>query len=178
MNNSGTWNVNDSAILDHRLSIFKKMLNEEPDLPKIICCHVPFLPVREKKVLAETFGFTSYYMKETELVTLIEQKKEKVLAVLSGHLHLSGVINVNSIFHVSISGLASYPHDMAVYSVFKNRIVAELIRVPSDLLEPSTNIHGASRFGIDYRDELHPDYTTYIMGNESERRFTIPIIKS
>lgn len=175
LNNSGTWNVSDKQILDKRMEIFMEMLNREPALPKLICCHVPFLPVREKKVLAESFGFTSFYTKETELVDLIEQKKDKVLAVLSGHLHLTGVVKVNSIYHISVSGLASYPHDMAVYSVFADRIEAEMIRVPSDLLEPSTNIHGAARFGFDFTDELHPDYTAYIMGNASERRFSIPL---
>lgn len=175
LNNSGTWNVNDQHVLDKRQVILEEMLNREPDLPKLICCHVPFLPVREKKILAESFGFTSYYTKETALVDMIEQKKDKVLAVLSGHLHLTGVVKVNSIYHISVSGLASYPHDMAVYSVFEDRIEAEMIRVPSDLLEPSTNIHGAGRFGFDLTDELHPDYTTYIMGNASERRFTIPL---
>lgn len=178
LNSSGTWNVRDQKILDNRKAVFSKMLDSEPSLPKIICCHVPFLPVREKKVLAESFGFTSYYTKETELVDLIEQKKDKVLAVLSGHLHITGVVKVNSIYHVSIAGLASYPHDMAVYSVYKDRIETEVIRVPSDLLEPSTNIHGAKRFGFDFTDELHPDYTSYIMGNQSERRFAIPLRKA
>ena len=175
LNNSGTWNILDQQIIIKRQEVFAEMLNREPALPKLICCHVPFLPVREKKVLAESFGFTSYFTKETALVDMIEQEKDKVLAVLSGHLHLTGVVKVNSIYHISVSGLASYPHDMAVYSVFENRIEAEMIRVPSDLLEPSTNIHGAARFGFDFTDELHPDYTSYIMGNASERRFTIPM---
>ena len=64
-------------------------------------------------------------------------------AVLSGHLHLTGKIQLNQVHHVSISGTASYPHDVAMYSVFPDRIEAEVIRLPSDLLEPATNIHGA-----------------------------------
>lgn len=177
LNNSDTWSIRDQQIIDRRKEIFAEMLNREPLLPKFICCHVPFLPLRENKVLAESFGFASYYTKETEFVDMIEQKKDKVLAVLSGHLHLTGVVKVNSIYHISVSGLASYPHDMAVYSVFDDRIEVKMIRVPSDLLEPSTNVHGAGRFGFDFTDELHPDYTTYIMGNPSERRFTIPLRK-
>jgi len=177
LNNSGTWSVKDPMIIEYRLTSLKEMLDKEPDLPKIICCHIPLVPLREKQVLAKSFGFNSYCTKEPELLALIEQRKEKVLAVLSGHLHLSGVVNVQSVYHISLSGLASYPHDMAIYSVFESGIEVELIRVPSDLLDPSTNIHGAARFGIDYVDELHPDYTTYIMGNASERRFTIPIRK-
>lgn len=178
LNNSGTWAVNDPRIIGYRLATFKEMLDKEPDLPKIICCHIPLIPVREKKVLAESFGFRSYYTKEPELLALIEQNKKKVLAVLSGHLHLSGVVKEQSVYHISLSGLASYPHDMAIYSVFENSIEAEFIRVPSDLLEPSTNIHGAGRHRMDYRDNLHPDYTSYIMGIASERRFTMPIRKS
>lgn len=174
-NNSGSWTINDKDILGQRLSFLKSSLDLHPKLPKIICCHIPLKFIREKEILAKSFGFGSYYTKEQEIAALIEQNSHKVLAVLSGHLHISGMIIDQSIHHIVLAGLASYPHDMAIYSVYKGRIDVELIRVPSDLLQPETNIHGAKRFGLDYTDALHPDYTSYIMGNSGERRFSIPM---
>jgi hypothetical protein len=175
INNSGTWSVSDHTALDRRYAALKQHLEEHPSLHKIICCHVPLIPVREKEILAQSFGFASYYTKEQDLLDLIEQHKGKVLAVLSGHLHLSGVVIKDGIHHISLSGLASYPHDMGLYSVYKDRIKVTLIRVPSNMLVPETNIHGARKYGKDFIDAEHPDYTTYIMGNASERRFSIPI---
>ncbi|MBX2924411.1 MAG: metallophosphoesterase [Chitinophagaceae bacterium] len=173
INNAGSHSVNDKEILNFRLASLERMLNEHPDKPKIVCCHIPLIPIRQNEVLAKSFGFSSYFTKETELLDLVE--KYKVLAVLSGHLHISGMIIKNSVHHIAISGSASYPHDMALYTVYKDRIDAALFRVPSDLLVPSTNIHGAARFGLDYTDNLHQDYTTYIMGQMSERYFSIPL---
>jgi hypothetical protein len=177
VNNSGTWVVKDNDIINDRVAKFRTMLNEHPELPKIVCCHVPLTPVREKEVLAKSFGFASYYTKEQEMIDIITQKQDKVLAVLSGHLHLTGVVNISGIYHISLSGLASYPHDMAVYSVYRNRVEMEVMRVPSDMLVPSTNIHGAARFGLDYTDNIHKDYTSYLMGHETERRFAVPFVK-
>ena len=74
--------------------------------------------------------------------------------------------------------MASYPHDMALFSVYDDRVDVEVVRLPSDLLTPETNIHGAVRFGKDFTDRLHADYTSYIMGNPSERRFSIPMLKT
>jgi hypothetical protein len=49
----------------------------------------------------------------------------------------------------------------------------EVVRLPSNLMAPATNIHGAGRHGVDYTDASHADYTSYLMGSASERRFTI-----
>ena len=175
INNSGSWTVNDKDILEHRLKSLRQFLDMHPTLPKIVCCHIPLVSIRTREVLAKSFGFASYCTKEQEIGDLIKQYNNKVLAVLSGHLHISGMVNINAVHHVVLSGLASYPHDMAIYSVYSDRIDVEFVRVPSDLLQPETNIHGAKRFGIDYTDELHPDYSSYIMGNSQERRFSIPV---
>ncbi len=178
INNSGSWSVNDKDILDYRLKSLGQFLDMHPALPKIVCCHIPLVSIRSKEILAKSFGFASYCAKEQEIGDLIKQyNNNKVLAVLSGHLHISGMVNLNAVNHVVLSGLASYPHDMAMYSVYSDRIEVEFLRVPSDLLQPETNIHGAKRFGVDYTDDLHPDYSSYIMGNAQERRFSIPIKK-
>jgi hypothetical protein len=174
-NNSGTACIREPERLQERAEKLKQMLDEHPALPKILCCHVPLIPVRREEVLAKSFGFSSYNTVEPEILQLAEAHSDKVLAVLSGHLHLSGVAVHRTIYQVVTSGLASYPHDMAIYSVYTDRIDVEFIQAPSDLLTPSTNIHGASRFGHDFTDDQHPEYTSYLMGNASERRFSIPL---
>lgn len=175
INNSGTWSIDDGEVLDQRLQALRRLLGEHPALPKIICSHIPLIPIRQDEVLAKSFGFSSYYTKEKELLQLLEQHQDQVLAVLSGHIHISGVVKQQSIHHIVVSGLASFPHDFAVYTVYEDRIDVVLTQVPSDLLAPGTNIHGAGRFGIDYTDSLHPDYMSYLMGNTMERRFSIPL---
>ena len=74
--------------------------------------------------------------------------------------------------------MASYPHDMALFSVYDDRVDVEVVRLPSDLLAPETNIHGAARSGKDFTDRLHANYTNYFTGNPSERKFSIPMWKT
>jgi len=173
-NNSGTYAITDE--LEYaRKDRLNELLQKKPSLPKIVCCHIPIIPVREENVLAESFGFSSYKTKDTSTLELLQVPEHKVRAVLSGHIHFTGSVVKEGIHHITISGLASYPHDIALYSVFSDRIDVEVIRIPSDLLEPVTNIHGAGRHGKDFIDGIHPSYTQYIMGNENERRFSIQL---
>ena len=173
-NNSGTYVVTDEQEYARKETL-KKLLQKNPSLPKIVCCHIPIIPVREERVLAESFGFASYKTKDTSTLEVLQAPENNVKAVLSGHLHITGSVVKEGIHHISISGLASYPHDIALYSVFSDRIDVEVIRVPSNLLVPETNIHGAGRHKKDFTDNIHPSYTQYIMGNENERRFSIPL---
>jgi len=171
-NNSGTWCIpeeHESA----RKETLRKLLQKNPSLPKIVCCHVPIISLRDEKVLAESFGFASYKTKDASTLGIIEAPENKVLAVLSGHLHLTGAVIKNGVHHITIAGLGSYPHDIASYTVFGDRIEMKVIRVRSDLLVPATNIHGAHRHKKDFQDCNHPSYTQYIMGNENERHLTI-----
>lgn len=112
---------------------------------------------------------------EPEILEMVQSKTSRVRAVLSGHLHLTGKVQHGKVHHVSIAGTASYPHDIALYSVFPNRIEAEVIRLPYDLLVPETNIHGARRHKRDFTDTTHTDYSSYLMGTPSERRWTIAL---
>ena len=151
------------------------MLRANPRLPKLLFCHIPLVAIREEAVLAKSFGFASYRVKEPEILELVEGRASHVRAVLSGHLHLTGMVREKGIAHASICGTASYPHDVALYTVFPGRIEVEVVRLPSNLLAPSTNIHGIGRHGIDYTDTAHADYSSYLMGNRAERRFTITL---
>jgi hypothetical protein len=51
----------------------------------------------------------------------------------------------------------------------------EFIQIPSDMWEPRSNLYGRRRLGHDTTDEQHIDFLSYIMGNPSERVFSIPI---
>ena len=171
-NNSGTYCIPDEQEYARKETL-NKLLQKKPSLPKIMCCHIPLLPIREESVLAESFGFASYKTKDASTLDVLNAPENKVLAVLSGHLHITGVSITDGIHHITIAGLASYPHDIALYSVFSDRIDVEVIRIPSDLLMPVTNIHGTGRHKKDFVDRTHPSYTQYIMGNEKERNFSI-----
>lgn len=173
-NNSGTYNLPDEQEYARKEKL-KELLQSNTSMPQIVCCHIPLIPLREEDVLAKSFGFTSYKTKDASTLDVIQDPRCNVRAVLSGHLHITCSAVKKGIHHISITGLASYPHDIALYSVFNDRIDVEVIRVPSNLLEPVTNIHGARRHNKDFTDNEHPSYSQYIMGNENERRFSIKL---
>lgn len=173
-NNAGTGKDLPPSVRDRRCENLQRLLARHRDQPKIIACHVPLVCVREEEVLAASMGFDSYKCLEPEILEAIEAEADSVLAVLSGHIHLTGSLVQNGIRHVVVSGTGSFPHDIARFSVFDDRIEVEVIQLPSNLWQPETNIHGASRHGRDYTDSLHPTHLAYLMGNPDERTFTIP----
>ena len=84
-------------------------LDASPDEPTILCCHIPLIPLREERVLSRSFGFKSYAAHDSELLETVETHSATVIAVLSGHLHLTGVVRKRDIFHIVPSGSATYP---------------------------------------------------------------------
>jgi 3',5'-cyclic AMP phosphodiesterase CpdA len=175
LNNSGSAGRRPPEVFAERARRLESMLAANPKVPKVLCCHIPLTPVREEPVLKSSFGFNSYKTMEPEILEMVQAKSSHVRAVLSGHLHLTGKVQSGKVHHVSISGTASYPHDIAMYAVFPDRIEAEVLRLPSDLLVPETNIHGARRHKRDFTDSLHPDYSSYLMGTPAERRWMIAL---
>ncbi|MCE5308878.1 MAG: metallophosphoesterase, partial [Acidobacteriales bacterium] len=173
LNDSGSASRRPKGVFDERVRSLDRLLRANPRLPKLLFCHIPLVPIREEAVLAKSFGFGSYKVREPEVLEVVEARGSNVRAVLSGHLHLTGMVREKGIVHASICGTASYPHDVAVYTLFPGRVEIEVVRLPSNLLAPSTNIHGAGRHGVDCIDAGHPDYTSYLMGSAAERRFTI-----
>jgi 3',5'-cyclic AMP phosphodiesterase CpdA len=173
LNDSGSATRRPKNVYEERVRNLDRMLGANPRLPKLLCCHIPLVAIREEAVLAKSFGFASYKVREPEVLELVEARRSNVRAVLSGHLHLTGMKRGKGIAHASICGTASYPHDVALYTMFPGRIEVEVVRLPSNLLVPETNIHGRGRHGIDYTDTAHADYTSYLMGTPAERRFTI-----
>ena len=169
LNNSGAPKSNSNAVGRRRNEWFRSILSSSVGLPKIVCCHIPLVPLRDEIVLAKSFGFTSYTAKDEQLLSLVDQHAKSIIAVLSGHLHLTGVVARNGVHHVSIAGTASYPCDFATYDVFSDRIQLRVHSLPQKLLTPNTNIHGRPRHEVAYTDPGHPTHESYVKGNPSER---------
>ncbi|MBN2294106.1 MAG: hypothetical protein JXM70_16890 [Pirellulales bacterium] len=89
---------------------------------------------------------------------------------------LTGVVKHAGFYQIVISGTASYPSDFATYDVFPDRIHVQMHSLPKSLLDPSTNIHGKRRHGIDYTDATHRTHEAYLRGNAEERMFDIALI--
>jgi hypothetical protein len=143
--------------------------------PKIILCHIPLIPLRDEDTLAKSFGFTSYRDHDPGTLKLIEEHRDTVITVLSGHLHLTGMKRQQGIFHVSIAGTASYPCDIAIYDVYPDRIEVAVKQLPETLAKAAASIHGKDRHGRDFTDAEHGTAEEYQSGRADERRFTIPL---
>jgi len=174
LNNGGACCVG-PAIVKARNDRLRRTLEGTPDVPKIILCHIPLIPLRQEAVLAKSFGFRSYIDHDGETLKIIEQHADTVIAVLSGHLHLTGMAERKGIRHVSIAGTASYPCDYALYTVHPDRIEAAVRQLPAGLVTPKTNIHGKPRYKSDFVDEGHQKPEEYVSGRADERSFTIPL---
>jgi 3',5'-cyclic AMP phosphodiesterase CpdA len=158
-----------------KLIWLRKVFEANPEKNKILCCHIPLACVREEEVLAKSFGFPSYYVHDEEMLALLREYNDSVLAVLSGHLHLTGMKKIDGIHHIVASGLASYPHDFGIYYVYRDRIDVRMRSVPESMHEPyASNIHNRRRHGIDYTNKAHPTHEQYVKGNADERAFSIP----
>lgn len=174
LNNSGACCVA-PAVVRARNDWFRRELERAPGVPKIILCHIPLVPLRDEAVLAKSFGFRSYMDHDGGTLKLVEAHSDSVIAVLSGHLHLTGVARRKGIVHISIAGTASYPCDYALYRVFADRIEAGVRQLPSHLVTPKTNIHGHPRHPRDFVDASHKTPRQYVAGRPDERVFTVPL---
>lgn len=170
LNNSG---APDAKAARQRNEWLRGVLTAAKDRPKILLCHIPLIPLREEATLAASFGFTSYCDRDPGTLQLVEEYKDTVIAVLCGHLHLTGMRQRQGIYHVSISGTASYPCDFAIYDVFPDRIVVSVQQLPGQLARSQPSIHGKTRHGRDFTDAEHRTPEEYQSGRVEERRFTI-----
>ena len=175
LNDSGAPNSNSGDVGRRRNEWFAGVLDNTPDVPKIVCCHIPLVPIRDEPVLKKSFGFISYVAGDKRLLDLVDEHGDSIIAVLSGHLHLTGVVVRNGVHHIAVSGSASYPCDFASYDVFSDRIRVRVHGMPEDLLTHDTNIHGKPRHQVDYTDTAHSTHESYIKGNVSERDFEMAL---
>lgn len=174
LNNGGTFHVT-ATRREARWDAFKRMLTARPEAPKILVCHVPLVPVRERDVLRESFGFRTFCTMEAELLDLLDVHGQAVRLVISGHLHLTGAVERRGVRHLSVTGTASWPHDYAVITVTPQAIGVEVRSLPEALHEPASNIHGPPRHAHVFTDTAHPTAADYLRGRPEERKFSLPL---
>jgi hypothetical protein len=174
-NNSGAPASNQKPVGLARNQWLRSVLETGPRMPTILCCHIPLVPIREEKVLKKSFGFSSYIAHDEELLALVDNHADRMVTVLSGHLHLSGVVQRHGVSHIDVSGSASYPCDFASYELFADRLRVQMHSLPPELLTPVTNIHGMRRHKTDYTGADHATHELYLRGNLQERGFEIPL---
>ena len=171
LNNSG---APSPQVAGQRYEWLSEAFKAHRDRPKIILCHIPLLALRDEPILAKSFGFASYHDPGT--LKLVEQHSDTVIAVLSGHLHLTGMKMRAGVCHLSLSGTASYPSDgAAVFEVFPDRIRVAVTQLPGELARSAPSIHGKPRHERDYVDAEHDSAEKYQCGLPGERQFVIPL---
>ncbi len=152
-------------------------LDRYPKLPKIVACHIPLACLREEPVLKKSFGFPTYQMIGSGTWDIVRAHNRTVVAVICGHLHLTGTVETDGIHHVCPSGTASYPCHYARYVVYRDRVEVHMIQVAEDLVTPNTNLHGKPRYPEGFTDVAHPTAEEYVSGTAAERRFAIPLLR-
>ena len=175
LNNSGAPGANAGAAGKARRTWLQSVLKASPGTPKIISCHIPLVTMRDEAVLAKSFGFGSYYAFDPALLKIVEDHADDVLAVLSGHVHLSGTVQRKGVYHITTSGTDDYPCDFAEYEVYKDRLQVRMYTISKELRGPSRNLH--TRSGTEYTDSTHATPESYVSGNPSERKFKIAFKK-
>ncbi|MCF7687629.1 MAG: metallophosphoesterase [Cephaloticoccus sp.] len=174
LNNAGTFHVT-AKRREQRFDRLKHMLGARPGVPKIVVCHVPLVAIRDRDILHRSFGFLSYRCLETEILDLIDTHGADVRLVVSGHLHISGMVKRHGVAHLVTAGTASFPHDYAMITVTSRTVAVEVGSLPRPLHNPASNIHGPPRYTRGFTDPKHQTPRTYLRGNPSERKFTVPI---
>jgi predicted MPP superfamily phosphohydrolase len=176
LNNSGASGI-PSAVARVRNDWLREVLQANRRQPKILCCHIPLVPVREESVLAKSFGFSTYIAHDAAVLALVDEHADSIVAVLSGHLHLTGLVERNRVHHISIAGTASYPSDYARFELFADRLVMQVCQLPEELARATPSIHGSPRHPQDFTDSTHETGQLYQVGRGDERRLTIRLGK-
>ena len=160
-----------------RAAFVTRAFERAANMPVILLSHVPLVAMRKEEILRSSFGFSSWKIVEPSLLDMVTGHADRVIAVLCGHIHISGIRVVHGVHHVMPSGTAGYPMDFASFDVYPDHIDVTMHRAPAALLgdRSAGNIHGARRHGVDYVDDEHTDHESYLSGNPAERRCTIPL---
>ena len=172
LNNSGAPKVA-AEIAQRRNGWLRDVLEAYPRQRKILACHIPLVPVRDEPILAKSFGFGSYAAQSAELLALVDQHADSILAVLSGHLHLTGLVERKGVYHISVAGTANYPCDFARFELFDDRLTMRVCQLPTELATAAPPFHGRPRLKEDVTDSTHPTADLYNTGNATERNLTI-----
>ena len=171
---SGAQRVGDE-VTDARHRFVEQAFVEVTGQPVIVITHVPLIPFRDLEPYRASFGFSTWKVLDEGLLEIVESHADTVIAVLCGHIHLTGARERNGIRHIMPGGIGGYPADFAAVDVYADHIDVEMVSAPRHLLDRGGNIHGRERHGIDYTDGAHPDPESYVRGNPEERRLRIEL---
>lgn len=171
---SGAHHVADE-VAQRRVAFVERAFDHLGSRPVIVITHVPLVPMRQPEALAASFGFSTWKVLDEGLLQTVQSRADQVIAVLCGHIHLTGVVEHRGIYHIMPSGPGGYPSDIAAFDLFDDRLEMQMLAPPDWLTPdlPGADIHGARRHGVDYADAEHADHDSYVRGNPSERRLTI-----
>ena len=172
LNNAGSMRC-DTEVARRRAAWLAGQLTTSEKLPTILCCHVPLVPMREPEVLAASCRFEPWKCGEPEILEAVRAHRDQIVAVLSGHLHLTGVVHDQGVAHICVAGVATFPGDYAVYTHVDGRLDVEIQQIPKSLLDPESNLHGRPRHESEFVDATHTTPLEYVMGRADERRFSI-----
>ena len=92
-NSNGLGSSKDVTVLRNK---WLKDTLESNSNPKIIICHIPLVSYREEDKLSNSFGFWSYKLQGDNTLNIIQGFSDKIIAVLNGHVHLTGLIKTNN----------------------------------------------------------------------------------
>lgn len=174
VNDSGGY-AGGNPTADQRNAAVADLLARYPEMPKIVACHIPLVPLREEGVLKQSFGMSTYKLVgDGGLLSIIEKHSDTVIAVLCGHLHLTGHVVRNGIHHFCVSGTASFPSHYAEFAVYPDRVRVQVRQPAANLLKKFDGmVH--DRKGIAYVDAAHPTHEAYVSGTAEEQAFEIPL---
>ncbi len=160
-------------------------LERHRELPKIILCHTPLVPMRDPEVLSVSFPIETWKVldEQRRMERLLAEHAETVVAVLSGHIHLTAHRPIDGIHYITTSGPYSWPCDAAWFTFYPDRIEVEARAI--DEAVPYCKQQAGDGFGNlihdrdakerPFSDAAHPDLRTYLRGTDEERAFTIPL---
>lgn len=170
-------------ISDARLAFAQRALRHMSDRPCFVITHMPLIPVRDPEVLKRSFGFASWINLDARLGALVDDHAHHVIAVLSGHLHITGARQQRGVWQIVSSGTAGYPSNFASIDVHADHARVRMHAAPPELVGspdsiPRGNLHGRERHGSDFTDSTHPDAESYVSGTAAERDFTITLTEA
>lgn len=156
-----------------RNALARRALERIGNMPVFLLTHVPLIPMRDEAVLKESFGFSSYKVLDAGLLDVVEAHSEAVVAVLTGHLHLTAAVTRRGVAHITSGGTCGYPADFVSLDVFDDRVDVAMHRAPERWLDRGGDIHGFPRYDHDYTDASHLGHEEYVWGNPDERTLSI-----
>ena len=169
---SGAHHVDDE-VTAARSAFIRRAFERLEGLPVIVVTHVPLVAMRDVETLKASFGFETWKALDPGVLRLVEERRDRAIAVLCGHLHLTGVRRQQGIVHICCAGTCGYPADFASFDVFDDRVEIQMHGAPEQWLDRGGDIHGKPRWPVDYHDAEHPDHESYVWGNPDERALTI-----